>query len=153
MSLSTTLSLEWQVYQSKTGKKIKTVPENFKYLRLSKTLNDVEGYTFIVFHMVSWPRLFWRKWEQTSINILSGSQFWEEHKRYKMNLNVKAISSGITPTIWEHCYAGYWWWCRASYDLILIKWQSLQRLGDALQPLFYIWGKWAAEIFYICQRT
>jgi len=39
--------------RNKQVKRIKTVPENFKYLRLSKTLNDVEGYTFIVFHMVS----------------------------------------------------------------------------------------------------
>lgn len=57
----------------KQVKRIKILPENFKYLRLSKTLNDVEDYTFIsltVFHMVSCPRLFEGKWDQTSLNIL-----------------------------------------------------------------------------------
>lgn len=58
MSLSITLSfgvtnISKQNNWEKQVKRIKTVPENFRHIRLSKTLHEVEGYTFIVFHMVS----------------------------------------------------------------------------------------------------
>lgn len=77
----------------KQVKRIKILPENFKCLRFSKILNDVEDYIFFVFHMVSYPRPFWGKWEQTSLNILSGSQLEKSIQGIKQTLMSQQLSS------------------------------------------------------------
>lgn len=101
-------------------KRIKTTPENFRHLRLSMSLHEVEDYTFIVFHMVSWPSLFWRKWEQTSISFL-GPSFEDS-----INVIKWTLMSKQSP-VESHHHSGAllcWWWCRASYNLNLTKWHS-----------------------------
>lgn len=134
----------------KQVKKIKTTPENFRYLRLSMSLHEVEDYTFIVFHMVSWPSLFWRKWEQTSIFFL-GPSFEESIKGIKWTSVSKQSPVDSHPPFWSTAMLV------VMQSFLQFKpykmTQSLQTLCDTLWPLSYIWGNRAAEIFSICQKT
>lgn len=129
----------------KQVKRIKILPENFKYLRLSKTLNDVEDYAFIVFHVVPCPRLFWGKWEQTSLNILSGSQLEKSIQGIKRTLMSKQLSSKNNI---HHLGALL---CR---ELGIQSFAGFNPYKDSVSimvPIFHT-GNRVAEMLHMCQR-
>ena len=117
-----------------------------------KIWNDVEGYTFIVFHMVSWPRAISEEVRIGLLIFFLDPSFEKSIEGIKWTSMSKQFSNRITPTILEQCYAGYWWWCRASYDLILIKWCNPHKDSVGPDGPYFTYGVIKLQRYYMSAK-